>query len=914
MAGTVTWDGGAGSFSWIDANNWNPDGVPGAADDVVIDVVGAITVTIPSGTQTINSLDCAENLTISNGTLSVSAASSIDGLLTWSAGTIGGTGTLDALGGMSLSTGGTKSLSGTLVNHATATWTAGLLSILDNGLFTNLPGALFDAQGNSTITGQSLGFFDNQGTFRRSIQTGVVIVQLIDFENSGLVEVLTGELSLNTDGTHSGDFAGSSGAILRFGGGTQLLESTSTVVADAVEFDGGSITIEGSYEAASATEFSATAVTFNPISTIVSLGDDVIVGSGTNTLNSGDPIDLVTYTHTNGTFASSNAVSVSDLLAWSAGTIGGTGTLDALGGMSLSTGGTKSLSGTLVNHATATWTTGLLSILDNGLFTNLPGALFDAQGNSTITGQSLGFFDNQGTFRRSVQTGVVIVQLIDFENSGLVEVLTGELSLNTDGTHSGDFTGSTGAILRFGGGTQLLESTSTVEADAVEFDGGSITIEGSYEAASATEFAATAVTFNPISTIVSLGEDVIVGSGTNTLNSGDPIDLVTYTHTNGTFASSNAVSVSGLLSWSSGTIGGMGAVDALGGMALSGGGTKSLSGTLVNHATATWTAGLLNILDNGLFTNLPGALFDAQGNSTITGQSLGFFDNQGTFRRSVQTGAVIVQIIDFENSGTVEVLTGELNLMGTLVNFSGTTLTGGTYIVASILQFLNASIVTNAADITLDGPNGQIQSTSDVDALDEMTRITGAGAFRLINGRTFTTGSSLTNNGTIALDKDCVLNVNGSYTQGGAATYSIAFGSSAIAGALVNSVMNVTATANLDGLVQAIQSDQFIPANCDQMDIVIAGTLMGEFSDEDVPPVSNFPVWTINYESDIATLLFADVDLNDDVVVGPADLAQLLAQWGACGIGKCSADFNCNGEVNAADLATLLATWGPPPR
>ena len=912
QGGVVTWDGGAGTFSWIDADNWNPNAVPSAADDVVIDIAGTITVTIPSGMQTITSLDCVENLTISNGTLSVSAASSIDGLLTWSGGTIGGTGTVDALSGITISGAATKTLSGSLVNHAAATWTAGLINILDGGVFTNLPGAVFDAQGNTTITGQSLGFFDNQGTFRRSVQTDVVTVQAIDLDNSGLVEVLTGELSLNTDGTHAGDFTGSPGAIIRFGGGAHLLESTSSVVADAVEFDGGSITIDGSYDAG-LTEFAATAVTFNPASTVVSLGDDLVIGSGINTLNSGDLIDLVTYTHTNGTLAGSSDISISGAMTWSGGTIGGTGTVDALSGITISGAATKTLSGSLVNHAAATWTAGLINILDGGVFTNLPGAVFDAQGNTTITGQSLGFFDNQGTFRRSVQTDVVTVQAIDLDNSGLVEVLTGELSLNTDGTHAGDFTGSPGAIIRFGGGTHLLESTSSVVADAVEFDGGSITIDGSYDAG-LTEFAATAVTFNPASTILSLGDDLVIGSGINTLNSGDLIDLVTYTHTNGTLAGSSDISISGAMTWSGGTIGGTGTVDALSGITISGAATKTLSGSLVNHAAATWTAGLINILDGGVFTNLPGAVFDAQGNTTITGQSLGFFDNQGTFRRSVQTDAVVVQVIDFANSGTVDVRSGELDLMGTLTNFAGTTLTGGTFIVAGLLQFQNASIVTNAADVTLDGPAGQIQNNANVDALDELTTITGTGAFRLINGRTFNTGSSLSNNGSIALGKDCVLNVNGSYTQGAGATYSVTFGSASIAGALINSVMNVTDTASLDGLAHAVQADQFIPANCDQMDVVIAGTIAGQFSDLDLPPVSSFPVWTINYENDIATLLFADVDINDDNVVGPADLAQLLAEWGTCALGKCNADFNCNGEINPADLATLLANWGSPPR
>ena len=50
------------------------------------------------------------------------------------------------------------------------------------------------------------------------------------------------------------------------------------------------------------------------------------------------------------------------------------------------------------------------------------------------------------------------------------------------------------------------------------------------------------------------------------------------------------------------------------------------------------------------------------------------------------------------------------------------------------------------------------------------------------------------------------------------------------------------------------------------------------------------------------------LDLTGDGVVDAADLAQLLADWGAC-IG-CPADYTADGIINAADLAELLANWG----
>lgn len=51
-------------------------------------------------------------------------------------------------------------------------------------------------------------------------------------------------------------------------------------------------------------------------------------------------------------------------------------------------------------------------------------------------------------------------------------------------------------------------------------------------------------------------------------------------------------------------------------------------------------------------------------------------------------------------------------------------------------------------------------------------------------------------------------------------------------------------------------------------------------------------------------------DLDGDGVVGGADLAGLLAQWGTA---DSNADFNGDGTVDGADLAGLLSTWGTCP-
>ena len=78
-----TWDGGATTTTWGDANNWNPDGVPSSLDDV--DLLGAYTINV-------NTAATAHDLTLDHTGLTVTINSgnslALDGDLTLTAGTL----------------------------------------------------------------------------------------------------------------------------------------------------------------------------------------------------------------------------------------------------------------------------------------------------------------------------------------------------------------------------------------------------------------------------------------------------------------------------------------------------------------------------------------------------------------------------------------------------------------------------------------------------------------------------------------------------------------------------------------------------------------------------------------------------------------------------------------------------------
>ena len=119
---------------------------------------------------------------------------------------------------------------------------------------------------------------------------------------------------------------------------------------------------------------------------------------------------------------------------------------------------------------------------------------------------------------------------------------------------------------------------------------------------------------------------------------------------------------------------------------------------------------------------------------------------------------------DFTNNGTLTVGSGDtFNVNGNLTNFSGTTLTGGTYSIAGALQFNNANIASNAAAIVLTGPGSEIVNQTGSNALLDFSANSAAGSFTLAGKQNLTTaGGSFTNSGNF------LINTGSTFTVGGA--------------------------------------------------------------------------------------------------------------------------------------------------
>lgn len=144
--------------------------------------------------------------------------------------------------------------------------------------------------------------------------------------------------------------------------------------------------------------------------------------------------------------------------------------------------------------------------------------------------------------------------------------------------------------------------------------------------------------------------------------------------------------------------------------------------------------------------------------------------NNGTVRANAGAGSVLAVLTQFTNSGTVLADNGEVGIEGGagLTNLSGTTLTGGNWVVqgpssGTFNQILfgfnfDADIVVDAANIVLDGAATELQgytgtpgSGSFQPIEQQLQTIASTGTLQLLDGRGYSTTNTLQDNGKLVL-------------------------------------------------------------------------------------------------------------------------------------------------------------------
>ena len=633
----VSWDGGGDGTSWHDPLNWDPDALPGPTSIVVIDIVGDITVTHSQGATSIYSLESEEALVLSGGSLSVVAESVLNstftlsggtlkgtgnvvlnGLSTWTGGDMSGTGkiTIPATAQLNISGGSIKDLRGrTIDNLGTTTWTGtGDIRSGNGAVFNNLADAVFDVRNDEPFRGDLGGaasVFNNVGTFRKSVTTGVTSINLF-FNNTGTVDVDSGTLSFTTGGTSTGNFdVSTTSTILQFPSSTFRLNIGTTITGVGTTLiNGGTLIIGG------------TATSTNAVTALnLDLVSGTLRGSGDLTMSANGQLD------------------------WTGGNISGTGkvTIPETAELNISGTANKDLRNrTIDNLGTMTWTgTGNIRSGNGAVFNNLAGGVFDVQ-NDEFFSDNLGGaaprFNNAGTFKKTVGTGTTNISLV-FNNTGVVDVDSGLLSYNSGGTSTGSFDVATGATLRFPSSTFTLNIGTTITGvGTTRIDGGTVTI------------GATATSTNAVT---ALNLDVVSG----TLNGSGDLTMA----------------AGGQLDWTGGTMNGGGkiTIPETAELNISGTANKDLRNrTIDNLGTTTWTGtGNIRSGDGGVFNNLAGGVFDVQNDESFhanLGGAVPRFNNAGTFQKSAGLGTTTISV-SFINTGTV------LNTSGGILTFTNCT-------------------------------------------------------------------------------------------------------------------------------------------------------------------------------------------------------------------------------------------------
>ena len=653
------------------------------------------------------------------------------GMFQWREGLIdGGTAGLTNRGTITLAGPSVKPSLRTITNAGTILHAgSGDLAITFGATLTNQVGAIYEIQGNQSVF--DTGTFVNRGTLRKSGGTGTSSMKPSTFRNEGgIINVQTGTLELvPNNGTNStgGTFNVAAGAVLDL-----TTQSTGVYTGTYTGAGGGTVRLR-----------------------LLGFFDQ---GFGLNVAGA-------TFNFPTGMFQ------------WLGGTLdGGAAGFNNTGSITLAGPALKSLRGVLNNVGTIVHagTGGLIFATANTVLNNLPGSLYDIQGDVNFTGAGGGYttFNNAGNLRKSAGTGSAGPIGADFVNTGgTIDVQAGSFVMQG---FNNPALAHTGGTFRVAGGAVLDLNGGGANSRAV--------FQGTYSGSGA-------------GVVVLKSGVVAAGDGGAVFNFSPD-----------------------LFQWTFGTIDGRTApVTNRGTITLPDIGANIqpfILGELKNAGTII-LVGPANLVFKGdvlaaaVFTNLPDGVFEFRGDGLVAPQignnNATSFINQGTLRQS-GPGTANIMTRAFSNTGTLTVDAGTLRIENlTVSQVSGTTLTAGTWNISAgaTLNLVGApNLTASSASITLAGPGSSFAQIN--------TLASNAGSFRLLDGRSFTTTGAFSNTGALTVGAGSTLDVTGAYTQSAAGALIVQVGGTPASGLFGR--LTSTGNATLAGTLNVSLVNGFGPS------------------------------------------------------------------------------------------------------
>jgi hypothetical protein len=727
---------GAVSSNWSDAGNWSLGYAPAAGDTAEFTSGAAATTVNVDVPCSIAALAIDGSW---GGTINVNNPLAMSGNFQLASGVFGGTGAVTISGGASQWSGGTIEVG------------AGGFAVQNGGSFTLAGGSNLTLDGHGTLTNG--GTIDDSSSAALIIQSGATLANVsgaaFDFVADGSI----------AQGNGQGVFY-NAGVLEKTGG------AGASVVASQFDNIGGTI------DAESGTISLATAGG----TTIGGTFDAGLGGSTTAT------IDLT----------GGNTVNYTGTLSGS-----GSGTVElADGRFAVGAGGaTFNFMGTLFQ-----WTGGTIDVTSGGTLTNATSGVINVAGTADVELDGQGTLANFGKVVDSNTASFDITRL-----AGLINEPRATFNFTSDGSVTADalrdvFT-NYGLMEKTGGsGVTTLDGPFSLAGGTLDAESGTIAVEfvagfstgGAFDAGLNGSTTA-AIDFTGGLTTTFMGTYTGAGSGTVSLANG----TIAIVGGGATFSFPG-----NLFQWSGGAIDvndanltNANTINFTSGNLACGNGGRSGHAHLINLKSFIQT-------NSSTFTIASNATFQNQGAYVVAGDggiAGGTFVNSGTLQKTQGNGTSYIASA-LNNTGSVRVASGTIDVGGPVVQVSGSTLTAGSWIVDGTLARATLTVGSNSiqtlapkAAAVLAGANAHWTNL----ALSSVQ-----GSLSLMAGQTYSTAGSLGLSGKLTLGPGSTLSLGGTFTLTPGGTLAVqaqVVGSTFMVGTIATGTTGTTGTISLAG-------------------------------------------------------------------------------------------------------------------
>ena len=227
---------------------------------------------------------------------------------------------------------------------------------------------------------------------------------------------------------------------------------------------------------------------------------------------------------------------------------------------------------------------------------------------------------------------------------------------------------------------------------------------------------------------------------------------------------------------------------------LAGGNTsKTLSaGIYVLAGNLDLTTSGLTITKNAATLTLEGGTINSNGVNALRALAI----NAGKLTIGGTANNISTSAASFSNTGTLTINTGNTFTAPALAQISGSTLSGGTFVLGGNLDLTaTANITTNSSVLTLEGGTIKTGNTNDLANLSSNTD-----SLTLANNAGFTAAGNFTNSGALTINKGSTFTLTGSHTLTNLSAGTLASGTYTVGGTMQLTTTNGGITTNAANL------------------------------------------------------------------------------------------------------------------